>query len=75
MRTFGRTTAACLELGSLARSGGRYDGKLLAISHEGLMGYCSLNGYSISVLAGVTQLIPHCISWLRCHDLELCSVV
>lgn len=55
MRTFGRTTAACLELGFLARSGGRYKGKLLAISHEGLMGYCSLNGYSICGLAGVTQ--------------------
>jgi hypothetical protein len=51
MRTFGRKAAACLELGSLARNGGRCDGKLLAISHEGLTGYCSLNGYHIQVLA------------------------
>jgi hypothetical protein len=67
MRTFGGTTAACLELGSLARSGGRYEGKLLAISHEGLTGYCSLNGYSICELAIVTQLTPRCVSRPRYH--------
>lgn len=32
--------------GALARSGGRYLGSELAISQDGLMGYCSLNGCS-----------------------------
>lgn len=49
MRTGGMTIVAAADTaradGSLARRGGRYSGRPLAISHEGLTGYCARNGY------------------------------
>lgn len=54
MRT-GGVSGASREPASLARSGARCDGRSLAISHDGLTGYCSRKGCRARVSQSVSS--------------------
>lgn len=67
MRT-GGVSGASREPASLARSGGRCDGRSLAISHDGLTGYCSRKGCRARVRQSVSSSRRVCGSQLACDS-------